>query len=53
MAADVVAFASPGPTFIKPDQRDPWIKDQIKITLLAAEHFLVDPWSTDQADLVW
>ena len=36
MAADVVAFASPGPTFIKPDQLDPWIKDQIKITLLAA-----------------
>ena len=26
----------PGPTFIKPDQLDPWIKDQIKITLLAA-----------------
>ena len=23
-----------GPTFIKPDQLDPWIKDQIKITLL-------------------
>ena len=26
---------SPGPTFIKPDQLDPWIKDQIKITLLS------------------
>ena len=24
----------PGPTFIKPDQLDPWIKDQIKIILL-------------------
>ena len=76
-----------GPTFIKPDQLDPWIKDQIKITLLStiaplqlpnfvscgrdkpshmtqnlvtvetklwtAERFLVDPWSMDQADLVW
>ena len=27
-------YAAPGPTFIKPDQLDPWIKDQIKITLL-------------------
>ena len=26
----------PGPTFIKPDQLDPWIKDQIKITLVSA-----------------
>ena len=77
----------PGPTFIKPDQLDPWIKDQMKITLLStissqqlpnfvscgrdkpshmtqnlvtvgtklwtAERFLVDPWSMDQADLVW
>ena len=75
-----------GPTFIKPDQLDSWIKDQIKITLLSAisslqlrnfvscgrdkpphmtqhfvtvgaklwtaEHFLIDPWSMDQADLV-
>ena len=24
----------PGSAFIKPDQLDPWIKDQIKITLL-------------------
>ena len=24
----------PGSAFIKPDQRNPWIKDQIKITLL-------------------
>ena len=62
----------PGPTFIKPDQLDPWIKDQMKITLLrdkpshmtqnlvtvgtklwTVERFLVDPWSMDQADLVW
>ena len=74
-------------TFIKSDQLDPWIKDQIKTTLLStiaplqlpnfvscerdkpshmtqnlvtvgtklwtAERFLVDPWSMDQADLVW
>ena len=78
---------TPGSAFIKPDQLDPWIKDQIKITLLStiaplqlpnfvscgrdkpshmtqnlvtvgatlwtAEYFLVDPWSMDQADLVW
>ena len=25
----------PGPTFIKPDQLDPWIKVQMKITLLS------------------
>ena len=73
----------PGPTFIKPDQLDPWIKVQMKITLLSnnsplqlpnfvscgrdkpshvtqnlvtvwtAERFLIDPWSMDQADLVW
>ena len=76
-----------GPTFIKPDQLDPWIKDQVIITLRSimsllqlpnfvscgrdkpshltqnlvtagaklwtGERFLVDPWSTDQADLVW
>ena len=76
-----------GPTFIKPDQLDPWIKDQVKMTLLSTisplqlpnfvscgrdkpshmtqnlvtvgaklwrtERFLVDPWSMDQADLVW
>ena len=79
-------YHPPGPTIIKPDQLDPWIKAQIKITLLSAilslqlpnfvscgrdkpshmtqhfvivgamwtaEHFLVDPWSMDQADLVW
>ena len=77
----------PGSAFIKPDQLDPGIKDQIKITLLptishlqllnfvsceracpshmtqklvtvgaklwTAECFLFDPWSLDQADLVW
>ena len=77
----------PCSAFIKPDQLDPWIKDQIKITLLStiaplqlpnfvscgrdkpshmtqnlvtvgatlwtAEYFLLDPWSMDQADLVW
>ena len=77
----------PGSTFIKPDQPDPWIKDQIKIILPStishlqlpnfvscgrdkpshmtqnfvtvvaklwtAERFLIDPWSMDQADLVW
>ena len=77
----------PGSAFIKPDQLDPGIKDQIKITLLptishlqllnfvscaracpshmtqnlvtvgaklwTAECFLFDPWSMDQADLVW
>ena len=47
-----------GSAFIKPDQLDPWIKDQIKIILLptklwTAEHFLVDPWSMDYADPVW
>ena len=76
-----------GSAFIKPDQPDPWIKDQIKIVLLStisplqlpnfvscgrdkpshmtqnfvtlgaklwtAERFVVDPWSMNQADLVW
>ena len=75
------------PTCRKPDQLDPWIRDQMKITLRStisllqlpnfvscgrdkpshmtqnlvtvgtkfwtAEHFLVDSWSMDQADLVW
>ena len=78
---------TPGSAFIKRDQPDPWIKDQIKTILLStisplqlpnfvscgrdkpshmtqslvtvgtklwtAERFLVDPWSMDQADLVW
>ena len=34
---------SPGPTFIKPDQRNPWIKDQIKITLLPTISHLLLP----------
>ena len=29
------ATVSPGSAFIKPDQFDPWIKDQVKITLLS------------------
>ena len=82
-----ICVSESGPTFIKPDQLDPWIKDQMKITLLSTvsplqlpnfvscgrdkpshmtqnlvtvgtklwttERFLVDPWSMDQADLVW
>ena len=32
-----------GPTFIKPDQLDPWIKDQIKITLLPTISHLLLP----------
>ena len=77
---------SPGPSFIKPDQLDPWINDQLRNTLLSTmlplqlpnfvscgracpshmtknlvtvgalltgEWFLFDPWSMDQADLVW
>ena len=34
---------SPGPTFIKPDQLDPWINDQIKITLLPTISHLLLP----------
>ena len=72
---------TPGPSFIKPDQLDPWIKDQkrnallytilslqlpnfvschmtqnlvtVGVKLLTGEWFLFDPWSMDQADLVW
>ena len=33
----------PGPTFIKPDQLDPWIKDQITITLLPTISHLLLP----------
>ena len=76
-----------GPSFIKPDQLDPWIKDRIRnalmstilslqlpnfvscgracpshrtqnlvtvgTKLLTGEWFSFDPWSMDQADLVW
>ena len=34
---------SPDPTFIKPDQLDPWIMDQIKITLLPTISHLLLP----------
>ena len=34
---------SAGPTFIKADQLDPWIKDQIKITLLPTISHLLLP----------
>ena len=30
-----VRYAAPGPTFIKPDQRNPWIKDQLWNDLLS------------------
>ena len=53
----------PGSAFIKPDQLDPWIKDQIGNTLLSTILHLqlpnfvscgrADSWSLDQADLVW
>ena len=33
----------PGSAFIKPDQRNPWIKDQIKITLLPTISHLLLP----------
>ena len=78
---------SPGPSFIKPDQLNPRIKDQLRNALLSTilslqlpnfvscgracpshmtqnlvtvgaklwtgEWFSFDPWSLDQADLVW
>ena len=80
-------LTSPGSAFIKRDQLDPWIKDQLRnnllstilslqlpnfvscgracpshmtqnlvtvgVKLLIGEWFLFDPWSMDQADLVW
>ena len=36
-------FMFPGSAFIKPDQRNPWIKDQIKITLLPTISHLLLP----------
>ena len=82
-----IVSLAPGSAFIKPNQRNPWIKDQLGKALLstnlhlqlpnfvscgrdkpshmtqnlvtvganlqAGEWFLFDPWSTDQADLVW
>ena len=35
--------SGPGSAFIKPDQRNPWIKDQIKITLLPTISHLLLP----------
>ena len=32
---ELVRMINPGLTFIKPDQLDPWINDQIKITLMS------------------
>ena len=40
---EVFVEGTPGPTFIKPDQLDPWIKDQIKITLLPTISHLLLP----------
>ena len=36
-------YDCPGSAFIKPDQRNPWIKDQIKITLLPTISHLLLP----------
>ena len=38
-----VRIHHPGSAFIKPDQRNPWIKDQIKITLLPTISHLLLP----------
>ena len=38
-----VSVSTSGSAFIKPDQLDPWIKDQIKITLLPANSHLLLP----------
>ena len=80
-------YVPSGSAFIKRDQLDPWIKDQLRnallstilslqlpnfvscgracpshltqnlvtvgVKLLIGEWFLFDPWSMDQADLVW
>ena len=35
LKSSLIVNMAPGPTFIKPDQLDPWIKDQMKITLLS------------------
>ena len=39
----ITDVTAPGPTFIKPDQLDPWIKDQITITLLPTISHLLLP----------
>ena len=41
--ANFIVIGSPGSAFIKPDQRNPWIKDQIKITLLPTISHLLLP----------
>ena len=38
-----IIHTAPGSAFIKPDQRNPWIKDQIKITLLPTISHLLLP----------
>ena len=38
-----ISYMLPGSAFIKPDQRNPWIKDQIKITLLPTISHLLLP----------
>ena len=38
-----IIMKTPGSAFIKPDQRNPWIKDQIKITLLPTFSHLLLP----------
>ena len=40
---DLSHLTQPGSAFIKPDQRNPWIKDQIKITLLPTISHLLLP----------
>ena len=86
-SSSMTPYGTPGPSFIKPDQLDPWIKDQlinallstilslqlpnfvscgracpshrtqnlvtVGTKLLTGEWFSFDPWSMDQADLVW
>ena len=43
MAGPCQTWLDPGSAFIKPDQRNPWIKDQIKITLLPTISHLLLP----------
>ena len=43
MRKSVYSSIHPGSAFIKPDQRNPWIKDQIKITLLPTISHLLLP----------
>ena len=43
MSSNENIFCITGSAFIKPDQRNPWIKDQIKITLLPTISHLLLP----------